>query len=660
MGVFLLFPAVSFSETLREIDSMKTLLVKEDDLSKRGDLMYQLGQAYFAYHKDSAVLYLEAAYQVGSHQNDILFQSKVASVLGLAYQYEDEVKSTAYIFKALELAELSGDSSQIAYAYNTTGTHYRITGDLDKSIEFFRKAIAIRHAQQDSMSVAVCYNNMGISYMMKAEYDTGLYYWQRSLEIKLAIGEEMSAAYTMANIAIYYKDIGRLYEALEYSTQALEIELKNGDYQGASHSYTLLGDLYTKTENYPKAISSYKQSLDYADSIQSEYEKIEPLYGLAMAYKSTGNFREAFEALDYYSILFKRYNDENTQRISKEMQTRFETEKKEKENLLLKTENETKDLKIKEESARTELQRSNNRYLLAGLSLAVLLLVVIVFALSRVRKAKIQIEEQKHIVEEKNKEITDSINYAKRIQAAILPPDKRIKKVLPESFVLYKPKDIVAGDFYWLQQSGDTLFFAAADCTGHGVPGALVSVVCNNALNRAVREYGITDPGKILDKTCEIVIEEFEKSDDVVKDGMDISLCSLVCRNDSEGGLPSFILEWAGANNPLWILNQGAAAITEIKADKQPIGKFADRKPFKTHRFQLTKGDQIYLFTDGFQDQFGGDKGKKFKASHMKEHILAVKDQPMLQQKEYLDKILEAWKGQLEQVDDVCVLGVRL
>ncbi|MBL7896964.1 MAG: SpoIIE family protein phosphatase, partial [Crocinitomicaceae bacterium] len=265
-------------------------------------------------------------------------------------------------------------------------------------------------------------------------------------------------------------------------------------------------------------------------------------------------------------------------------------------------------------------------------------------------------EHQKHLVEEKNKEILDSINYAKRIQQAILPPDKMWKQILPNSFVLYKPKDIVAGDFYWMEETENFILFASADCTGHGVPGALVSVVCHNALNRAVREYGLTDPGKILDKTREIVIAEFEKSDEEVKDGMDISLVAMQC--ESESGERR--VKWAGANNPLWILKKNSSEILEIKPDKQPIGKYAEAKPFTTHEIDLAKGDTFYIFTDGFADQFGGERGKKFKASSMKELILAIQTYSMPEQKERLNESFETWRGSLEQIDDVSVIGVRV
>jgi serine phosphatase RsbU (regulator of sigma subunit) len=259
-------------------------------------------------------------------------------------------------------------------------------------------------------------------------------------------------------------------------------------------------------------------------------------------------------------------------------------------------------------------------------------------------------ETQRHLVEEKNKEILDSINYAKRIQKAILPPDKLFHQLLPGSFVLYKPKDIVAGDFYWLQQVKQTVLVASADCTGHGVPGALVSVVCNNALNRSVREYRITEPGKILDKTREIVISEFEKSDQEVKDGMDISLCAITENK----------IQWSGANNPLWIIKRGSSELIEIKPDKQPIGKYAESKPFTTHELILESGDTLYIFTDGFSDQFGGEKGKKFKASSMKELLVSIQHLTMEDQKTALNDAFEKWRGTLEQIDDVSVIGIRI
>lgn len=258
------------------------------------------------------------------------------------------------------------------------------------------------------------------------------------------------------------------------------------------------------------------------------------------------------------------------------------------------------------------------------------------------------IKEQKEEVEKSYKEIKDSIEYAKRIQTAILPPAKLVKEYLADSFILYLPKDVVAGDFYWMEQKDGKTLFAAADCTGHGVPGAMVSVVCNNGLNRSVREYGITDPGEILNKTREIVIEEFEKSEEEVKDGMDIALCSI---EDN-------VLKYAGANNPLWLIRN--EELIEIKADKQPIGVFDHSKPYTTHTIELLTKDTFYIFSDGFADQFGGEQEKKFMKGNMKKLFLSVQHETMEKQKELIEKAFMQWKGNLEQIDDVCIIGVRV
>lgn len=271
-----------------------------------------------------------------------------------------------------------------------------------------------------------------------------------------------------------------------------------------------------------------------------------------------------------------------------------------------------------------------------------------------------EIKEQKRIIEIHNKEITDSIRYAKRIQSAILPPSSILKEYLEKSFILYKPKDIVAGDFYWMENKDNTILFAAADCTGHGVPGALVSMVCNNGLNRSVREYELTDPGEILNKTRDIVIQEFEKSEEEVRDGMDIALCCLETQDFESDNATSFTVRYAGANNPLWIVRKGSNQVEELKGDKQPIGKYAKYTSFKTNEITLNKGDTIYLFSDGYQDQFGGQRGKKFKPANFKKLLTTINHETMQRQKEILDETFENWKGELEQIDDVCVIGVRL
>jgi serine phosphatase RsbU (regulator of sigma subunit) len=255
-------------------------------------------------------------------------------------------------------------------------------------------------------------------------------------------------------------------------------------------------------------------------------------------------------------------------------------------------------------------------------------------------------------VEEKHRNVTESIEYARFIQKAILPTDAYIKKSISNSFILYLPKDIVAGDFYWMESVDDKIYFAACDCTGHGVPGAMVSVVCNTALTRSLNEFGERLPGKILDKTRELVLENFAKSDEEVKDGMDASLAML--------DLSVNKLLWSGANNPLWIYHNTRNVIEEIKADKQPVGKSDHPKPFTTHEIQLQEGDVVYLFTDGYADQFGGDHNRKLTKLKFREKLLAIASLPLNEQREQLLAFHNNYKGNEQQIDDICVIGVRV
>lgn len=265
-------------------------------------------------------------------------------------------------------------------------------------------------------------------------------------------------------------------------------------------------------------------------------------------------------------------------------------------------------------------------------------------------------------IEQKNQEILDSLRYAKRLQEAILPPKRLVARHLANSFILYKPKDIVAGDFYWLEtvepaasaatHDSGLILFAAADCTGHGVPGAMVSVVCCNALNQATREFKLAQPAQILDRTLRLVVEQFEKSEEDVKDGMDIALCAY--------NPVTHQLQYAGANNPLWIVRKDATEIEIIKSDRQPIGKFDHTKPFTNHSIQLRPGDTIYVFTDGFADQFGGETGKKLKQRRFRELILGIQHDSMEAQRATIDAFFEEWRGMHDQVDDVCVIGMRV
>lgn len=261
-------------------------------------------------------------------------------------------------------------------------------------------------------------------------------------------------------------------------------------------------------------------------------------------------------------------------------------------------------------------------------------------------------EQQRVLVEEKNKEILSSITYAQRIQNAMLPSLEDLQEALSEVEVFYRPKDIVAGDFYWFEETNNHLMIAVADCTGHGVPGALISVVCFNALNRSVREFGLIQPGEVLDKTREIIITELSKHDENVKDGMDISLIIIEKATKK--------VMWAGANNPLWKINNSTTEIEEIKGDKQPVGMYISEQKYTTHQVEYNPEDTFVLLTDGYADQFGGSHNKKFKPANLKKLLQEYSLSSLKLMEQNLETNFDAWKNSEEQVDDVCVLVFRV
>ena len=329
---------------------------------------------------------------------------------------------------------------------------------------------------------------------------------------------------------------------------------------------------------------------------------------------------------------------------------------------------------------------------IASIALAIALLVFSSFVywnrklrkqinLRRLAEQKLQesfekIQAQKNTIEIKNNEVTASITYAQRVQNAILPPFEYIFDVFNEAFVLFLPKDIVSGDFYYLEtkDNDNKVFFSTSDCTGHGVPGAMVSMICYDTLHEAVIEQDINSPSKILDFARQSLISRFEKSGENIRDGMDTSFCYV--------NIKDLTLEWAGAYNPLWIIRDNSLLkdsqnyakgnqkvklyefenhhILEIKADRQPVGKYEKLTPFTNHTYKLVKGDTLYISSDGYYDQFGGEYGKKLKTKRLRKLLVDIQHLPMKEQHQKLKTFFNKWKGNYKQVDDVCIFGVRI
>ena len=424
-------------------------------------------------------------------------------------------------------------------------------------------------------------------------------------------------------------------------------------------SYSNIGILYTKTGEYVKALDNLSKGLEIAKEIGALLRVKEAYDGLTHLYKKQKDYKNAYE---YHQLFSKAkdslFNEEKSKDIGK-LEAQYEYDKKLQKQTLEQE---------KKEAVAAEKSRKQKVIIWAVSSGLLMLLLFMGFLYNRfrlIRKQKNIIEDQKKIVEEKNslveqknKDITDSILYAERIQNAMLPTDKQIKELLPESFVLFKPKDIVSGDFYWMTEKAGKVFFTAADCTGHGVPGAFMSMIALSLLNETVNEKGITKPSDIFYEVRKGFITFLKQTDDGQRDGMDAVLCALD-KKTSE-------LQFATANNPLYLIRNGN--LQETKPDKQPVGLLhGEQKPFTNHKIQLQKGDTIYILSDGYQDQFGGEKGKKFMTKRLKKLFIDNSAKSMDEQKQILNKTIEDWKacpdqpgGSSEQVDDILIIGVRI
>lgn len=604
--------------------------------------LYSINPSYFAKYSTD-ISFKEF------HENIVFLHQKMRYYVTIEADFDQSFEYLIEIRKLLESKTddvlypvVMGDVYYIAYWIK------HVQHDLQKSREYAE--LLIQHAEKHKMKALLITAKLGLAELDQHEGKIDLAiasFKEISKEIEPTDSITLNRVYGLLSNA--YVDAGSPDTALIYGKLGYDI-VPAGNLQLKSFMTIHVARGYMSNGKADSAVIFGEKAITILNEIGAKKE-IKDLHALlAEAHELDQNYEQSLYHLK--SFLELEQDQASLESAANIANLEAELEKQKSDAAL-----DQEKLKTKEREA--EIEKRNQ--LVYGLTIIIVLSIIAIIVAIRSylnkKKAAFTIQKQKEAVdkayiqlEEKNTEILDSITYAKRIQTAILPPQKIVKEYLQDSFILYKPKDIVAGDFYWMEHVNNKVLFAACDCTGHGVPGALVSVVCNNGLNRSVREYGITEPGKILDKTREIVIKEFEKSEEEVRDGMDIALCSL------EGN----ILEFAGAHNPIWIIRKGSEEVEEIKADSQPIGKFEHSQPYTTHKIELEEGDAFYIFSDGYADQFGGEKGKKFKTANFKRLLLSIQEKAMDEQKKIIDQTFEQWRGDIEQIDDVCIIGVRV
>lgn len=563
------------------------------------------------------------------------------------------VESIDAYMEAIKIYESLNDSMGVAKCEANTAMIYRNMKKYDVALDYFNKSLETFKAYDFAYGQQLIYANIGICYMDMKATDSAEFYYNKAADIMHANGSHDPDIY--GNLGLIYSMTDRMPLAAEYLEKCINlIETYAPNDLNLKVWYQNLGAVYLKLNKVNEALEVLNKAIEKTGSVTYTREMTYLLRTLADAYERKGDYKKA-NAYLYQLVEVKDsiFSSDNLAQIN-DVKEKYETEKKQ-------LQIEKLDQEHKLELFKREQEEQKNVYFSIGLGVAVLILILVsvgfVFKIRDNRLIKnqnLQIENQRLSLQQKNEEILSSIVYAKRIQTAILPPDKLVKEYLNESFIFYRPKDIVAGDFYWMDKRENTLLFAVADCTGHGVPGALVSVVCHNALNRSVREFGLLDPAKILDKTRELIAEQFAKSEENVRDGMDIALVAINYNQQDEVDSVLF----SGANNPLWLVRN--KDIIELKGMKQPVGLYEGMKPFESLKVDLQKGDVMYLFSDGYGDQFGGAQGKKFKSGSLKKLLADISDAPMSKQRSELETVFDSWKGELEQLDDICIIGVRI
>lgn len=603
--------------------------------------------------------------------------------------------------KSVVICQEIHDAKGLSKAYNNIGSIYMDLGDASSALSFYHKSLKIKEQTNDQKGVAIGMNNIGQIFSKQKAYDQALKYYNSSVDILLKLKDRQLLAIACSNIGLVYMNQQRLGDAQVQFEKARVIQMDIGDEFSLTTTLSNLASLYLKQNKPDEALKLFEETLtlqrklDYKRGIANTLGNLSRIYYekgklkealqyskqdfeisrelgypesissssklLSVIYQKMGNYKLALDMQVLHETMSDSLiNLENRKSsIQKELQYQYE-KKTAADSIRIEADKRITEARFKEEKTQ--------RYALYGGLFMLLVLALVIFNRLRVSKKqnliiehqKLQVElknkevtQQKDLVEEKQKEIIDSINYARRIQQAVLTGEEVWNKVSKEHFILFKPKDIVSGDFYWAYNTPNgRSVFALADCTGHGVPGGFMSMLGNSFLNEIVVENKIFKADEILNRLRSKIIAALEqKGMTDQKDGMDIALCVWNKLDNT--------LEFAGANNPLWLLRD--QELSEYKGDKMPIGAYLETPvPFSSTKISLQKDDILYLSTDGYADQFGGEKGKKMKYKPFMEFLVNIRSLSMSSQKAELEKSFESWKNNYEQVDDVSVIGIRV
>lgn len=650
---FLIINLNSYSQTNTLVDSLLNELKKPKEDTNKVNILTDLFYQFLYSEPQIALKYATQALKLSE---DLRWEKGIMDsehALGNYYfAINDYQNALTFWFKTLRRREILKDKQGISSSLCNIGSVFMEQGDYPKALDYYFEALKISKEFGNKIKIAMIISNIGSVYSSQGDYPKALDYYNEALKIRNELGDKTGIASTMNNIGFIYKKQGNYHEALKNYFISLKLYKEINNKLAIATLHANIGQVLLKQQKAGEAIQWFQKGLKIAIEIRSLSNIKNNYEGLEQGYYSRGNYKKAYEYNKLYIIYRDSlFNEENTKKILQD-QMQYNFDKKQE---AAKFEQKKKNIIVQKE------KQKQNQILIF---VSCFLLLLIVFTGFVFRNLQIN-KKQNKIIEEKNKDITDSINYAQKIQSSILPNDDEFKMAFPDSFVLYKPKDIVSGDFYWISINPigfsaidkvgkdwkvTNSLVAAVDCTGHGVPGSLMSMLGNSLLNKIVDTNKISKPSEILGALrTEIINSLKQHGENENKDGMDIALCAVY---------PDRI-EFSGANNPIYIIRKNGS-LEKIKGDKMPIGYSGEElKPYTNHEINMEKGDSFYIFTDGYADQFGGENQKKFKYKQLEELLVAVYSKPLEAQKIMLNESIERWKGLNEQTDDILIIGVR-
>lgn len=637
---------------------------------------------------DSSIYYAQKAIALAEKTNDIKRLSIAHRRLGITYINTGDLKKAIFHQEeSYALSEKINFKRGMQLALNNIGVVYLNNDLLNKALSYFLRSLKIVEENKDFSRVSNLYSNCGMIYRRTGDYKKALVYYAKAKYYSKLENNQESLVSINCNLSTIYRNMNLLDSALFYSTEAKK-HLDDKTNTAAKYNYYLNeGLLFSFTKQHEKALTSFLNCQNLVTNVSDEatllinigeeYKKLNDSEKTIQYFKKAYDVSEKnnlFNNLQYLSLILANhfqskkdllnysaminhhlnYRDSNEKytRVQQIQQQQLEFDyarKQVADSLKFQQKENLKNIQLEVAAAKLNKEKSFKIMLLIVLVIIVIFSIFIFNRFVLTNRQKKIIERQKQIVEIKNHEILDSINYAKRLQEAILPQIADIKKEL-QFDILYLPKDIIGGDFYFFEKDNEHLYIAVCDCTGHGIPGALMSVVCHQALRKSIKEFSLNAPDLILAKTRQIIIESLNASNQNIQDGMD---CSLLVINKL-----SRQMKWAGAYNPLWMLHN--KTFTEITADKQPVALYENAKDFSKHNLELESGTLLYLFTDGFADQFGGEKGKKYKQKQLKEFLSSISEFTLEKQMTLLHQNFNDWKGSLDQVDDVTIAVIKV